>query len=142
MKLRKIRYTGAILIACLLTMAASCNKYQKVGELAKDAAATSLVAQETEIALFQQGKINPLTHQIIQTKFLQLADAGQRLDKAINETHSAKDATAALQAAIAAVDDLTQNGISGIKDDQTRADVKLAFVAVKTILDNISAFSQ
>jgi len=131
-----------VLVIALLTMAASCNKYQKAGELAKDAAATALVAQDTEIALFQQGKINPLTHQIIQTKFLQLADAGQRLDKAINQTHSSADATAALQASLAALDDLMLNGLAGIKDDQTRAQVQLAFVAVKTILDNIAALSR
>ena len=140
--MKTARNISAIAIVLVLCMAASCNKYQKAGELAKDVAAGVLLAQQTEITLHKADKIDDDTHQLIQQKFAALADAGMRLDQAINETHNAGSATQALSDSIAALNDLTTNGLSGIKDPQTQLEVKGVLLTVQITLNNISAFSK
>jgi hypothetical protein len=140
--MKTIRNISAVAIVLCLCMAASCNKYQKAGELAKDVAAGVLLAQQTEITLHRADKIDDETHQKIQQKFSALADAGMRLDQAINETHNAGSATQALSDSIAALNDLTTNGLSGIKDPQTQLEVKGVLLTVQITLNNISAFSK
>lgn len=128
----------------LLTLGAwqcSTTNWQKVGELAKDAAATALAAQEAEMAMHNQNFIDADTHKTLQTKFSQLSDAGQRLDAAINQAHSGGDATAALDAALAATNDLITNGLTGIKNPDKQAELKLALLAVQTTLNNVAVFA-
>lgn len=127
----------------LLTLGAwQCNtNWQKVGQLAKDAAATALAAQESEIAMHNAGFVDAETHKVIQQKFSQLSDAGQRLDVAINQAHSGGDATAALNAALTATNDLISNGITGIKNPDKQAELKLALLAVQTTLNNVAVFA-
>jgi len=140
--MKTARNISAIAIVLILSVGASCNKYQKAGELAKDVAAGVLLAQQTEITLHKADKIDDDTHQMIQQKFAALADAGMRLDQAINETHNAGSATQALSDSIAALNDLTTNGLSGIKDPQTQLEVKGVLLTVQITLNNISAFSK
>jgi hypothetical protein len=126
----------------LLLTGFSCDKYTKAGQLAKDFAATVLVAQELEIQAYKGGYIQPATHTVIQTKFSQLADAGVRLDQAINQAHNAEGAKAQIDAAASLLSDLSNNQITGIKDDKTRLAVQGAIVSCQTILDNIAAFAE
>ncbi len=78
----------------------------------------------------------------IQSKFSQLADAGVRLDQAINQTHNAQGAKAQIDVAASLLSDLSNNQITGIKDDKTRLAVQAAIVSCQAILDNIAAFAQ
>lgn len=138
---KKLRYAGLVVMLALLTINATCDKYAKAGQLAKDAAAGVLVAQQTEIVLFKQGRIDDATHKAIEAKFLELAEAGTKLDLAINQQHSASGATAALQAALASVQDLSTSAILGIKDPNTQLEIKALLLAVQTTLNNIAAFA-
>lgn len=139
--MRKLRYSAFVLMLALLSINATCDKYAKAGQLAKDAAAGVLLAQQTEIALHTQGKIDEPTHQAIEKKFLELATAGIQLDVAINQQHSASGATAALQAALASVQDLSTSAVLGIKDQNTQLEIKALLLAVQTTLNNIAAFA-
>jgi hypothetical protein len=130
-----------ILLLTLGAWTCSNSSWQKVGELAKDSAATALAAQESEIALHSQGFIDQPTHVTLQQKFSQLSDAGQRLDAAINQAHNGGDATAALNAALAATNDLISNGLTGIKNPDKQAQLKLALLAVQTTLNNVALFA-
>ncbi len=130
-----------ISIMAYLCMAASCDKYQKVGQLAKDVAAGVLLAQQTEITLHKSGKIDDQTHQAIQKKFVELADAGMRLDQAINKAHSAGSATQALKECNVLLDDLSTNGLFEIKDQQTVNSIRAILLTVQTTLNNIAAFA-
>ena len=136
-----LRRIVIVSLAAYICMAASCDKYRKAGELAKDVAAGVLLAQQTEVTLHKAGKIDDQTHQAIQMKFSALADAGMRLDKAINQTHNAGSATDALKECSAALDDLSTNGLFEIKDQQTVNTIRAILLTVQTTLNNIAAIA-
>jgi hypothetical protein len=138
----KVQHFALLLLVVYFCMGASCDKYRKAGELAKDVAAGVLLAQQSEIALHKAGRIDDETHKAVQLKFSELADAGIRLDKAINEAHSAGSATQALQASINAVQDLSSNGVAGIKDAGAKAEVQAILLTVQVTLNNIAAFAK
>jgi hypothetical protein len=64
------------------------------------------------------------------------------LDQAINQAHNAHGAKAQIDLAAALLSDLSNNQITGIKDEKTRLAVQAAIVSCQTILDNIAAFAQ
>ena len=138
--MKKFYYVVFVLMVSLLLTGFSCDKYAKAGQLAKDFAATVLVAQQLEIQAYNGGYIPPASHTAIQTKFSQLADAGVSLDQAINQAHNAQTAQDQINAATALLTDLSKNEITGIKDDKTRLGIQAALVSVQTILDSIAAF--
>jgi len=138
--MKKFYYVVFVLMVSLLLTGFSCDKYAKAGQLAKDFAATVLVAQQLEIQAYNGGYIQPASHTAIQTKFSQLADAGVSLDQAINQAHNAQTAQDQINAATALLTDLSKNEITGIKDDKTRLGIQAALVSVQTILDSIAAF--
>jgi len=138
--MKKLYYVVFVLMVSLLLTGFSCDKYAKAGQLAKDFAATVLVAQQLEIQAYNGGYIQPATHTAIQAKFSQLADAGVSLDRAINQAHNAQTAQDQINAATALLTDLSKNEITGIKDDKTRLGIQAALVSVQTILDSIAAF--
>lgn len=138
---KKTLYAGLIVMLALLSLEATCDKYAKAGQLAKDAAAGVLLAQQTEMALHSAGKIDDATHKAIEQKFLDLSFAGIRLDAAINQEHSATNATQALQVALTSVQDLSTQTIVGIKDQNTQLQLKVLLLAVQTTLNNIAAFA-
>jgi len=140
--MKKLYCVASFLMVSLLLMGFSCDKYAKAGQLAKDFAATVLVAQQLEIQAYQSGYIQPASHVMIQNKFSQLADAGMGLDRAINQAHNVQGAKAQIDVAAALLSDLSNNQIAGIKDDKTRLAVQATIVSCQAILDNIVAFAQ
>jgi hypothetical protein len=140
--MKNLYYATAVLMVSLLLTGFSCDKYAKAGQLAKDFSATVLLAQQVEIQSYNSGYIQPATHVAIQTKFLQVAEAGVALDKAINQARNAQGAKAQIDVASSLLVDLSNNQISGIKDDKTRMAVQAAVLSCQTILDNIAAFAQ
>jgi hypothetical protein len=139
--MKKFYYVAFILMVSLLLTGFSCDKYAKAGQLARDFAATALVAQQLEIQAYNGGYIQAASHTVIETKFSQLADAGMRLDQAINQAHNAQGAKAQIDVAASLLSDLSNNEITGIKDDKTRLAVQAAIVSCQAILDNIAAFA-
>ena len=140
--MKKVYYVVFVLMVSLLLTGFSCDKYAKAGQLAKDFAATALVAEQLEIQAYHGGYIQPASHVVIQSKFSQLADAGVGLDRAINQAHNAQGAKAQIDVAASLLSDLSNNQITGIKDDKTRLAVQAAIVSCQTILDNIAAFAR
>jgi hypothetical protein len=140
--MKKLYYVVFVLMVSLLLTGFSCDKYAKAGQLAKDFAATVLVAQQLETQAYNGGYIQPATHTAFENKFSQLADAGVRLDQAINQAHNTQGAKAQLDVAASLLSDLSNNQITGIKDDKTRLAVQAAIVSCQAILDNIAAFAQ
>jgi hypothetical protein len=130
---------GTILVAVLLLAGWSCS-YTKTGQLAKDVAASVLVAQQVEIQAHKGGYIDDTLHQGFQNELLALADAGVRLDAAINQAHSAKGAVAEISVMNKLLSDLSQNKLAGIKDQNTKLALQAAFLTIQTTLDNIAAF--
>jgi hypothetical protein len=140
--MKHLYYVVSVLMVSLLLTGFSCDKYTKAGQLAKDFAATVLVAQQLETQAYNSGYIQAASHKVIQTKFSQVADAGVRLDQAINQAHNAQGAKAQIDVAASLLSDLSNNQITGIKDDKTRLAVQAAIVSCQTILDNIAVFAQ
>lgn len=139
MKRKQAIHLGTILMAVTLLAGWSCN-YAKTGQLAKDAAASVLVAQQVEIQAHKSGYIDDALHQSIQQEMLSLADAGVRLDAAINQSHSAKGAVAEITVMNQLLSDLSKNKLAGIKDQNTKVALQAAFLTIQTTLDNIAAF--
>lgn len=141
MKRKQALYTGTILVTALLLSGWACqNSYAKAGQLAKDVAASVLVAQQVEIQAHKAGYVNDALHQSIQQETLALADAGVRLDAAINQAHNASGALAEIQVMDKLLSDLSQNKLAGIKDQNTQTALKAAFLTIQTTLDSIAAF--
>jgi hypothetical protein len=128
------------LVSVLLLTACPPNSYDKAGKLAKDFAASVLAAQQVEIQAHTLGYVPDDVHRTIQEKFSQLGDVGLSLDKAINLSHNAKDAKGQIDAATALLTDLSNNQITGIKDEKTRLGIQAAILSMQTILDTILAF--
>jgi hypothetical protein len=140
----RLKLTPAIALAVVLVWTlgvGSCNKYAKTGELARDFAAGVLAFQQSEIVFHQQGKVSDNEHREIQEYLLQVAQAGKALDMAINKTHSAPDATTAMNASIAAVQTLLDKGVLNVKNDESQAALRASLLSLKTILDSISAIA-
>jgi len=139
MRKRIAFHLGITLVAVMLLSGWACN-YAKTGQLAKDAAASVLVAQQVEIQAHNSGYIEDALHQAFQREMLSLADAGVRLDAAINQAHSASGATAELKVMNTLLADLSQNKLAGIKNQNTKLALQAAFLTIQTTLDNIAAF--
>jgi hypothetical protein len=139
---RKVLPIMGVLTLALLSMefACSANNYAKAGRLAKDVAASVLVAQQVEIQAHRSGYIDDAEHKAIQSKILQLADAGLALDKAINQNQSAAGAEAEITAIRQLLSDLSNNKLSGIKNENSKIALQSALLTVQVIIDQIAAF--
>ncbi len=136
------RHLVIIPVICLLFMAiGQCDKYQKVGQSARDFALGVQAFQQTEIVLHQQNKITDQEHQKLETLILEVAKTGQTLDQAINQVHSNPQARAALDAAVSQLNALLDSGILQIKNPDSEAQLRLAFTSLKAIVDQIALFS-
>lgn len=130
--------SGAVLMVALLLCGFTCT-YAKTGQLAKDVAASVLVAQQVEIQAHKSGYIEDSMHQSIQNELLSLSDAGVRLDAAITQAHNAKGALAEIAVMNQLLSDLSQNKLAGIKDANTKLALQAAFLTIQTTLDSIAA---
>lgn len=136
----KRKHLIALPIMLILLMGASqCDKYRKTGQLARDFAAGVSAFQQTEIVLHNQGKIDEAEHLQIQTALLEVAADGKKLDAAINQVHSAPDARAALDAAIASVSQALSDGALRVKNPDAKASLQTSIVLLQSILHNIQA---
>jgi hypothetical protein len=71
--MKNLYYVAVVLAVSVLLTGFSCDKYARAGQLAKDFAATALVAQQLEIQAYNGGYIQPATHTAIESKFSQRA---------------------------------------------------------------------
>jgi|SRR5579859_434466 len=141
MKRKQSLYVASAIVAVLLLSGWACqNNYAKAGQLAKDVAASVLVAQQVEIQAHKAGFIDDTLHQAIQQELLAVADAGTRLDAAINQAHNASGALAEIQVMDKLLSDLSQGKLAAIKDQNTKIALAAAFLTIQTTLDNIAAF--
>jgi hypothetical protein len=131
-----------ILIGLMTIMTTACppNNYAKAGKLAKDFSASVLVVQQVEVQAHKSGFIDDAIHQSIKQEFSQIADAGARLDVAINQSQNVSGAVAQIQVLDTLLSDLTANKITGIKDTNTKLEIQSGLLTVRTILDSIAAF--
>lgn len=131
-----------VITLALLSMEFQCNpdSYARAGKLAKDFAASVLVAQQVEQSAHKAGFIDDATNISIQNELDQIATAGIRLDAAINQTHDASGATAAVKVIVGLLQDLSQNKLAGIKNENTRISLAAALLVAQTTIDNIAAF--
>ena len=139
MRKRNILGVGVLLVTLLLT-GCPTSGYDKAGQLAKDFAASVLVAQQVEIQAHKAGYIDDQLHRAIQNELLQVADAGVKLDAAINQAHSTAGAAEQVRVIINLLADLSQTKLSGIKDQNTKLALQAAILTAQTTIDNIAAF--
>jgi hypothetical protein len=140
-KRKVVPITGVLMLALLsMEFACSTNNYARAGKLAKDLAASVLVAQQVEIQVHRSGYIDDAEHKAIQSELLQIADAGMELDKAINQNQSASGATAEITVIRQLLSDLSNNKLSGIKNENAKIALQSALLTVQVIIDQIAAF--
>lgn len=133
---------GMVLVLVLSLSAFTCtpNSYARAGKLAKDFSASVLLVQQGVMTAHKTGYIDDQTNQLIETEITQVADAGIRLDKAINDAHSVSGATAELTLIRQLLQDLSQNKLAGIKNEQSKVVIQSALLTAQTIIDSIAAF--
>lgn len=139
---RKSLSIAGVLMLSLLSMEFACltANYAKAGHLAKDVAASVLVAQQVEIQAHRSAYIDDADHKAIQAELVQVADAGVALDKAINQNQSASGAFEQITVLRKLLSDLSNNKLSGIKNETTKVSLQAALLTVQTIVDQIAAF--
>lgn len=139
---RKTATLGTILVAAILLSGWSCSQsqYDRAGQLAQDFAASVLVAQQVEIAAHKTGNIDDATHQAIQRELIQVADAGMKLDAAINQSHNTATAAAEVKVIITLLGDLSQNKLAAIKNEDSKLALQSAILVAQTTIDSIAAF--
>lgn len=140
--MRQLRKTTAIplvLVLALLSMNATCDKYRKAGQLARDFAAGVSAFEDAEITLHQTGRVSDDEHRQIQMWVLQVAQAGKTLDQAINDTHNATNAKTSLDAAATALAGLLSSGVLQVKNPDSKAALQASVFTLKLIIDNIAA---
>lgn len=136
------RHLVAVPILCLLLLAVGqCDKYAKVGEAARDFAIGVEAFHGTEKVLHQQGKISDDEHFKLDAIILEVAQTGKTLDQAINQVHSNPQARAALSATIGQLNALLDTGILQVNNPDAKAQLEVAFLALKALVANIAAFS-
>lgn len=135
----KLQLIGLVMILAFTSSEFICNGYAKAGELSRDFAAGIQAFQSSEIVFHSAGKVSDSEHAVIQTWVLRVAMTGQQLDAAINTTHNAKDAQAAVNAAIDATTGLLNSGVLGVKNEESKAALQTSLVTLKAILGSILA---
>lgn len=140
---RKALPLAGVIVLALLSMEFACfgpDSYAKAGKLAKDVAASVLVAQQVEIQAHNSKYVDDETHKAIQAEMVQVADAGIALDKAINQNQSASGAFEQITVLRKLLSDLSNNKLSGIKNENSKLALQSALLTVQVIVDQIAAF--
>lgn len=139
---RTMIHVATVIIMVVLLAGWSCSPtgYARAGQLAKDLAASVLVAQQVEIQEQHAGFIDTDLHKAFQNELIQVAAAGKSLDAAINQDHSAQGAIAQIKVLDRLLQDLSQNKLAGIKDQNSKLALQAALLTIQTTLDNIAAF--
>lgn len=90
--------------------------------------------QQSEIALFEAGKIDADTHKRVQEGFLHLATTAPAVDAAIRQNNKA-GILAAIDAGLADTDGFLAD-VGAVRDPNTRAELQALVLAIRTILAN------
>lgn len=137
------RKTIVIAVILMVTLClAGCpagDKWQKAATASKGLIETVDKAQDTEIEFYNRAivVVTPEEHSRVQNGFKKLAQVDKSLNAAILAGSSAKDATAAFQAALDATDGALNDGTFTVKDPAVNASIHGAILATKVILENI-----
>lgn len=135
---RKQSITVGILLS--LALAIGCDdKLLKVAQAAKDFSTSVKAVQASEIAAHDSKLVDDEAHVDIQRIFIDVANSGKELDNAVNVAHSKPSAVIALRASVDSLDRLLNEGVVKIKDDKTRAEISIAIIGAKGLLNTIES---
>lgn len=134
------------LLPVLLLAIGACPKprpqndpWRTAAVAAADFAAAVKGFQDSEIILHRQGLIASDEHQAIQRVLLDVARAGKQLDQAIRAAHQRPEASAAVDAALIAAQQLLDEGVLHVKNPNARARLSASLALARIALDTIRA---
>lgn len=117
---RKLMAVTTILMIVLIASAFSCHK---AATTSRGVAASLVALQDSEITLYQQGKVTSDEHRRLQQGFIVLATTGQQVNKCIGNGGGPQ----CVDIATTAVDQLIASpAVAGIKNPDSKAAITLA----------------
>ena len=129
-----------VVLVTIGTMAACTDSaLRKASIAARDLALAVKAFQDAEIIAHQQGRVADDEHGRIQSLLIRVAEAGKELDADIRVLHSHPKAVVAFQAFDDSLGRLLAEGVIGIKNSQTKAELQLAFTSIRTLAAIIGA---
>lgn len=130
----RVALVAMLVVVALLTAGCPADQQRKAAIAMRDFSVGVKAFQQTEIALFQQGKVEPDIHQRIQQGFLHLSTTAPQIDAAIKANNKAA-MLAAIDAGLADTDGFLAD-IGAVKEPQTRASLQALVLSLRTILAN------
>ncbi len=128
-----------LLVALLFAIGCDQGKLKRIAQAADGFALTVRSFQQAEIAAHAQGLVSQEEHVAIERALLDVANAGIELDSAIRLAQSKPKASAALQAALASLDRLLNEGVLHVKNPKGRQNLEALLFSAKGFLATISA---
>ncbi len=127
------------LLAPLAFLGCESSKYKRVAQAADGFALSVRAFQQAEITAHAQGLIADDEHAAIERALADVARAGLALDDSIHTAQSKPGATQAIDAALAAVDRLLNEGVLHVKNPRARQDLQALVLSARGFLATISA---
>lgn len=139
MKHRKhVLVLSAILISGLIV---GCDQsaVKKAAQAADGFSISVKALQQAEMVAHVQGLIDDAEHRDLEGYFLDVANTGLELDSAIRVAQSKPKAVEALQAAIASLDRLLNQGVLHLKNPKAKEAMQALILSAKSFLATIAA---
>lgn len=139
---RNVKLLAFLIPAMLWTQAFACSGsvVHKVTMAQHDFRISVQAFQETEIALHNQGIIDPNNHVLIQTYIQKVATAGVELDTALASNAPTSTLKTKLDAIMTLLDSLNNDGVLGIKNENAKLAMTSALLAIKGIVAGAEAW--
>lgn len=134
---RKVGLAAVVLLMALSTQAFSCN-YHNLVTIEHDYKSAVQALQMAEQNEFNAGSVDPATHQQIQGIILKLAEGGQAVASLLQSNASKQSIAQQVSNISAMLQTLLANGVVGVKNPTTQANLKIMIQAVMDIVNNFA----
>lgn len=134
---RKVGLAAVVLLMALSMQAFSCN-YHNLVTIEHDYKSAVQALQMAEQNEFNAGSVDPATHQQIQGIILKLAEGGQAVASLLQSNASKQSIAQQVSNISAMLQTLLANGVVGVKNPTTQANLKIMIQAVMDIVNNFA----
>ncbi len=136
-KKRKAGLAAIVLLMALSTQAFSCN-YHNLVTIEHDYKSAVQALQAAEQNEFNAGNVDPATHQQIEGIVLKLAQGGQSVATLLQQNASKQSISQQVSNINAMLQLLLTNGVVGVKNPTTQANLKIIIQGVVDIVNNFA----
>lgn len=135
--LRKSLVLAVLSGVLVLTGCPNTASQKQAAQAAQNISIILIGAQKAEIVAYQQHLVPPTDHRFIQQQFKTIEQLGKTTDACILSAGNTKGTLVCLDTAVAAIDNINNDGGTFIKNAKAKADFALAMLSVKTLLVSV-----